>query len=93
MNLWYPCADVRIDAWMLLVAYTLSELPIVLNPILCLSIDPEFRESLVYLCTCSGRSRRDMNDLCDDHAESQPLAPLAISPMAEEKDHLDEADA
>lgn len=93
VNRWYLLVDVRLDDWILLLTYTLSELPIVLNPIFCLSIDPEFRESLVYLCTCSGRSRRDMTDLCDDHAESQPLAPMATSPMAEEKDHLDEAES
>lgn len=83
----------NIDEWIVLLTYALSEVPIVLNPILCLAIDPEFRDSLVVVFTCSGRSRRDMTDLCDDHAESQPLAPMATSPMAEEKEHLDEAES
>ncbi|KAI2802002.1 hypothetical protein RDWZM_010485 [Blomia tropicalis] len=93
VNQYFHLMEIRIDEWINLLTYTCSQLPIVLNPILCLSIDPEFRDSLVYLCTCSGRSRRDLTDLCDDHAESQPLAPMATSPVAEEKEHLDEADA
>ncbi|WP_395242098.1 hypothetical protein, partial [Salmonella sp. s60732] len=62
---------------------------------------PEFRESLVLLCSCSGRGGhggrgggrgKELTDLCDDHCESQPLAPMATSPLAEEKEHLDEAE-
>ncbi|KAH9409940.1 hypothetical protein TYRP_009687 [Tyrophagus putrescentiae] len=106
VNRWYPMVTaIRIDDWMLLAALALSELPLVLNPLLCLSIDPEFRESLVYLCSCTGGSggrggggrggggrHAELTDLCDDHGESQPLAPMATSPMAEEKEHLDEAE-
>lgn len=84
-----------LSEWLLLAAYALSEVPLVLNPLLCLAMEPEFRESLVYLCSCGGegRRRRELTDLCDDHGESQPLAPMATSPIAEEKEHLDEAES
>jgi hypothetical protein len=57
-----------------------------------LAIHPEFKDSLISVCTCSGRARRQAGELGDDHAESQPLAPLATSPIAEEKEHLDDVE-
>lgn len=93
VNHCFQLVQYTLDQWIILLTYALSQVPLVLNPILCLSIDPEFRDSLVFVFTCSGRSRRDMTDLCDDHAESQPLAPMATSPVAEEKEHLDEAES
>lgn len=92
-NVYFNIVQIRIDEWVYWLSYFLSEIPLVLNPILVLSVDPEFRDSLVFICTCAARTRREIADLCDDHAESQPLAPMAISPIAEEKVHLDEADA
>ncbi|KAH7644487.1 uncharacterized protein LOC124495063 [Dermatophagoides farinae] len=93
INHYFHLIQIRIDEWIIWLLYALSELPLVLNPIFVLSIDPDFRDSLIFVCTCSSRNRRDMNDLCDDHAESQPLAPMATSPVAEEKEHLDEAES
>jgi len=89
-NLYFKLVAITVDEWIVFLCYTISEVPLVLNPIFCLSIEPEFKDSLVSVCTCSGRSRRDNMDGGDDHAESQPLAPLATSPIAEEKEHLDE---
>ena len=91
-NLYFKLVDITLDEWIVFVCYTVTEVPLVLNPILCLAIEPEFRDSLVSVCTCAGRGRRDNIDGGDDHAESQPLAPLATSPIAEEKEHLDEAE-
>jgi hypothetical protein len=92
-NIFFKIISINIDEWIVFLCYTITEVPLVLNPIFCFSIDPEFRDSLVSVCTCSGRSRRDTTDIGDDHAESQPLAPLATSPIAEEKEHLDEAES
>ncbi|OTF71464.1 somatostatin receptor-like protein [Euroglyphus maynei] len=93
INNYFHLVQIRIDQWIIWLLYALSELPLMLNPIFVLSIDPDFRDSLIFVCTCSSRNRRDMIDLCDDHAESQPLAPMATSPVAEEKEHLDEAES
>jgi hypothetical protein len=92
-NIYFKIISITVDEWIIFLCYTITEVPLVLNPIFCFSIDPEFRDSLVSVCTCSGRSRRDTTDIGDDHAESQPLAPLATSPIAEEKEHLDEAES
>lgn len=91
-NIYFPLTAINFDEWVMVLAYALSQVPIVLNPIICLSIEADFRDSLVFVCTCSGRTRRELTDLCDDHAESQPLAPLATSPITEEKEHLGEAE-
>lgn len=94
INIYFKIVSLTVDEWVVFLCYTITEVPLVLNPIFCLSIDPEFRDSLVSVCTCSGRSRRDTTDMIgDDHAECQPLAPLATSPIAEEKEHLDEAES
>ena len=89
-NLYFKLVDITVDEWIVFVCYTVTEVPLVLNPIFCFAIEPEFRDSLVSVCTCAGRARRENIDGGDDHAESQPLAPLATSPIAEEKEHLAE---
>ncbi|XP_054163250.1 uncharacterized protein LOC128961066 [Oppia nitens] len=92
-NIYFKLVDaIQVDEWIVFLCYTVSEVPLVLNPIFCFSIEPEFKDSLVSVCTCAGRQRRDRLDGGDDHAECQPLAPLATSPIAEEKEHLDEAE-
>lgn len=92
-NNFFHLVEIRLDQWIFLASYMILELPLILNPILVLTIDPEFRDSMIYVCTCASRAHRDLTDLCDDHAESQPLAPMATSPIAEEKEHLDEAES
>ncbi len=73
-NVYFKIISTNVDQWIVFLCYTITEVPLVLNPIFCFGIDPEFRDSLVSVCTCSGRSRRDTTDIGDDHAESQPLA-------------------
>lgn len=92
LNLDFRLVHLPIDEWIQKLCYFLQEIPLILNPIFVLSIHPEFKDSIISVCTCSGRARRDAQ-LGDDHAESQPLAPLATSPIAEEKEHLDEAES
>lgn len=91
-NNFYKFIDLQFDEWLILSALILSEIPLILNPILAFAIEPEFRDALVCLCTCSSASarshHREMTDLCEDEAESQPLAPMATSPCSDEKDIL-----
>lgn len=75
------------------LCYFISEVPLVLAPLLAFIIHPEFKDSLVSVCTCSGSSHRaalaQRHRHCDEH-ESQPLAPLATSPLGEEKADIPE---
>ena len=89
-NIYFEIVSLPLDQWIVFVCYTVTEVPLVLNPIFLFAIEPEFRDSLVSVCTCAGRARREHIADGDDHAESQPLAPLATSPIAEEKEHLAE---
>lgn len=73
------------------LCYFISEVPLVLAPLLAFIIHPEFKDSLVSVCTCSGSSHRAaLARQSGDEHESQPLAPLATSPLGEEKADIPE---